>query len=77
MTFLFRLEIFFIYFAACFQSNKEPDFDILGWGNNDYGQLGMGTEHRFVTSPTPIDSKNKVLTLKQHFYVSFEIVGNL
>lgn len=34
---------------------------MFGWGNNDYGQLGLGTEHRYVKTPSIIDNSNKVL----------------
>jgi alpha-tubulin suppressor-like RCC1 family protein len=33
---------------------------MFGWGNNDYGQLGLGTEQRFVKEPKIIDTANKV-----------------
>ena len=33
---------------------------MFGWGSNDYGQLGCGTEKRFVKEPTVIEVfKNK------------------
>ena len=34
---------------------------MFGWGSNDYGQLGLGTENRFVKNPKIIDRTNEVL----------------
>ena len=28
---------------------------MFGWGSNDYGQLGCGTEKRFIKEPTVIE----------------------
>ena len=33
---------------------------MFGWGSNDYGQLGCGTEKRFVKEPTVIEVFKKI-----------------
>ena len=34
---------------------------MFGWGSNDYGQLGCGTEKRFIKEPTVIEVISIVL----------------
>ena len=36
---------------------------MFGWGSNDYGQLGCGTERRFIKEPTVIEGRTKVIRI--------------
>jgi len=39
------------------------EISMYGWGKNDYGQLGLGSENMLISCPSPIDANQSVISI--------------
>ena len=46
-----------------FNERLSQEISMYGWGKNDYGQLGLGSENMLISCPSPIDANQSVISI--------------